>query len=169
MRASCTLPLLSPSLPSSLFYSSPHFLFSLLNSSLLVSSFISFSLLSSSALTLSRLLSPHYFYNAALEFAERGLLTKIYPIMIGKSVLLTLLHIAPHPIFFLSFNPYLHSPYLFLIHFITGDKVTKVSDGGDPTVTYTNYFSSGCHPSSCPNVIVEAVEQKAKVHLERQV
>jgi TIR domain len=70
-------------------------------------------------------------WNLALEFAERGLLTKIYPIMIG-------------------------------------DKVIAETEG-EPMVTYTNYFSSGCHPSSCKDVIVESVELRMKAHLERQV
>jgi TIR domain len=70
-------------------------------------------------------------WNLALEFAERGLLTKIYPIMIG-------------------------------------DKEIEETEG-EPMVTYTNYFSSGCHPSGCKDVIVESVELRMKAHLERQV
>jgi TIR domain len=70
-------------------------------------------------------------WNLALEFAERGLLTKIYPIMIG-------------------------------------DKVITETEG-EPMVTYTNYFSSGCHPSGCRDIIVESVELRMKAHLERQV
>ena len=70
-------------------------------------------------------------WTLALEFAERGLLTKIYPIMIG-------------------------------------DKVVEETEA-EPKATYTNYFSSGCHPSSCKDTIVESVELRMKAHLERQV
>jgi hypothetical protein len=67
----------------------------------------------------------------ALEFAERGLLTKIYPVMIG-------------------------------------DKTIEETEG-EPTVCYTNYFASGCHPSACKDVVVDAVEQRTSAHLDRQV
>lgn len=68
---------------------------------------------------------------AALEFAERGLLTKIYPVMIG-------------------------------------DKTIEETEG-EPAVSYTNYFSSGCHPSSCKDIVVDAIEQRTNAHLDRQV
>ena len=67
----------------------------------------------------------------ALEFAERGLLTKIYPVMIG-------------------------------------DKTIEETEG-EPAVSYTNYFSSGCHPSSCKDIVVDAIEQRTNAHLDRQV
>lgn len=84
----------------------------------------------------SLLLSPPSFLPPflpciALEFAERGLLTKIYPVMIG-------------------------------------DKTIEETEG-EPTVCYTNYFASGCHPSACKDVVVDAVEQRTSAHLDRQV
>lgn len=89
----------------------------------LLSQFLSISICSLTTLS--------FIVYTALEFAERGLLTKIYPVMIG-------------------------------------DKTIEETEG-EPAVSYTNYFSSGCHPSSCKDIVVDAIEQRTNAHLDRQV
>lgn len=64
-------------------------------------------------------------YRLALEFAERGMLVGIYPVLVG-------------------------------------DYVMDLNVG-----MYTDYFSSGCHPTCTNNIVVDSVENTVQDHLNR--
>ena len=48
------------------------------------------------------------------------------------------------------------------------DRIFPVLIGDLEGGTYTNYFSSGCHPTAAANVIVSSIETKLAEHLERE-
>ena len=79
----------------------------------------------------------------ALELRDRGLIEKIFPIMIG--------------------DKQYSKEYA-----IMSDSVDlRMKDRSVKSFVYSDYFLSGCHPRA-PNLVVAAVEAKLWFHLERQ-
>jgi serine/threonine protein kinase/Leucine-rich repeat (LRR) protein len=49
-----------------------------------------------------------------------------------------------------------------------GNKIVNENDVQQSTVTYSNFFSTGCHPNPLPSVVVNSIETKLGEHLDHQ-